>query len=264
VRPIRLLLAVSATAVVVAACGDDSTSGSGTPARADGSSAASSPSASAAGGGVADKSADEILTAAKAAFQKAESVRLKGGGTADGETFQIDMAYGPDKALGSVSSSGQKIELRRIGTTVYLKADKAFWTQSAGAAAAELLGDKYLKAPVTDQRVASLASFTDKDKFAGELFDKDSTDGPLSKGEQKDVNGSPAIALVDKSADGGTLWIATSGDPLPLRLTPEGTKATGSTPAESGSLDFTDYGKSFEVPVPPAAETIDVTKLGNN
>ncbi len=31
---------------------------------------------------------------------------------------------------------------------------------------------------------------------------------------------------------------------------------------DSGRLDFLDYGKAVEVPVPPAAETIDVTKLG--
>jgi hypothetical protein len=248
-------MALSATALVVAACGDDSTSGSGTPAGAAGSPSASA-SASPSGSSLTALSGTQILAKAKTAFQQAETVRLKGGGSTEGENFQIDMSYGQDKALGTVSSSGQRIELRRIGKTVYLKADKAFWTRSAGAAAAELLGDKYLKAPVTDQRVASLATFTDKDQFAGEVLDPDSNE--LTKGPEKEIRGTPAIALIDKSADGGTLYVATSGEPVPLQITPEGAK-TGDT---SGSLDFLDYGKSFDVAVPPAAQTIDVTKLG--
>lgn len=250
-RPTRVLLAVSAAALLAAACGDD-TSG-GAPAAAGSTSA--SASASAAGGELASLDATEILTRAKTAFKKAESVHLTGGGASGGESFKVDMRYSADKAIGTVSSSGQEIELRRIDKTIYLKADKAFWTQSAGAAAAELLGGKYLKAPLTDQRVAQLASFTDKDAFVDEVLDDT---GTITKGEPKDVRGTPAIGLVNKDTDGGgTLYVATSGEPLPLQLLPE---AGG---ADSGTLDFLDYGKAVTVAVPPAAQTIDVTKLGN-
>lgn len=256
-RPTRVLLAVSAAALVAAGCGDDSTSGSGAPAaQASGSAApTSAASSSAAGGELASLEPAEILSRAKTAFTKAESVRLSGGGTSGGETFTVDMAYGPDKAIGTVGNGGQKIELRRIGKTVYLKADKAFWTQTAGAAAAELLGGKYLKAPLTDQRVAQLATFTDKDAFAGEVLE---SEGTLTKGETKAIRGTQAIGLVDKSSSGdGTLYIATEGEPVPLQVAPD------TAGGEKGSLDFLDYGKSVEVPVPPAAQTIDVTKLGN-
>lgn len=255
-RPIRVLLAVSAAALVAAACGDDSTTGTGAPAQASGSAAPSAAASSAAGGEIAALDAPEILTRAKAAFTKAESVRLTGGGATGGEKFTIDMAYGSGgKAIGSVSNGGQKIELRRSGQTVYLKADKAFWTQTAGAAAAELLGGKYLKAPLTDPKVAQLATFTDKNAFISEVLDPE---GTVTKGDIKDVRGTPAIGLVDKSeTSGGTLYIATTGEPLPLQLAP----AAGG--GDSGLLEFLDYGKAVEVPVPPAAETIDVTKLGN-
>lgn len=255
-RPIRVLMAVSAAALVAAACGDDSTTGTGAPAQASGSAAPSSAaSSSAAGGEIAALDAPEILTRAKAAFTKAESVRLAGGGDTGGQKFTIDMRYATaGNAIGSVSNGGQKIELRRIGQTVYLKADKAFWSQTAGAAAAELLGGKYLKAPLTDPKVAQLATFTDKNAFISEVLDPE---GSVTKGEVKDVRGTPAIGLIDKSKDsGGTLYVATTGEPLPLQLSP----AAGG--GDSGQLDFLDYGKGVEVPVPPAAETIDVTKLG--
>lgn len=248
-RPTRVLLAVSAAALLAAACGD--TSGTGTLAAA-GSTSASAP---AAGGELASLDATEILTRAKAAFKKAESVRLTGGGASSGASFKVDMRYSADKAVGTVSSSGQEIELRRIDKTVYLKADKAFWSQTVGAAAAELLSGKYLKAPLTDQRVAQLASFTDKDAFVDEVLDET---GTITKGEPKDVRGTPAIGLVNKDTDGGgTLYVATTGEPVPLQLLPE---AGGS---DSGTLDFLDYGKAVTVEVPPAAQTIDVTKLGH-
>ena len=248
-RPTRVLLAVSAAALLAAACGDD-TSGTGAPAAAGSTSA----SASAAGGELASLDATEILTRAKTAFKKAESVRLTGGGASGGESFKVDMRYSADKAIGTVSSSGQEIELRRIDKTIYLKADKAFWTQSSGAAAAELLAGKYLKAPLTDQRVAQLVSFTDKDAFVEEVLD---ASGTITKGEPKDVRGTPAIGLINKDTDGGgTLYVATSGEPLPLQLLP----VAGTS--DSGTLDFLDYGKAVTVEVPPAAQTIDVTKLG--
>lgn len=255
-RPIRVLLAVSAAALVAAACGDDSTTGTGAPAAAGSSAAPSSaaPSSSAAGGELASLEAPEILSRAKAAFTKVESVRLSGGGSSSGQTFTVDMRYGPDKAIGTVGNGGQEIELRRIGKTVYLKADKAFWTQSAGAAAAELLGGKYLKAPTTDPRVAQLATFTDKDAFATEVLD---SEGTVTKGRTTTIRGTEAIGLVEKGdSDGGTLFIAATGEPLPLQVAPD------TAGGEKGSLDFLDYGKSVEVAVPPAAQTIDVTKLG--
>ena len=129
-RPFRLLGAIPAAAVLlVAGCGGGSTSGSGSPAP---SAPAASPAP--AGNGVADLPADEILARAKAAVRKAESVRVKGGGSSRGAQFQLDMRYGTGaKAIGTISNNGQTVELRRIGGVVYLKAGKDFWTSIGGA-----------------------------------------------------------------------------------------------------------------------------------
>ena len=48
-----------------------------------------------------------------------------------------------------------------------------------------------------------------------------------------------------------------TGEPLPLQLLPVAASS------DTGTLDFLDYGKAVTVEVPPAAQTIDVTKLGN-
>lgn len=251
-RPTRLLLAVSAAALVATACGDDSTSAAAAPSQAAGSAASVSPSTAA--GGVADLAATEIFARTKAAFKAADTVRLKGSGASGTTKFAIDMRYSTaGNAVGTVSNAGQTIELRRIGQTVYVKADKAFWTKSAGAAVAELLGGKYLKAPLSDSRVAQLGAFTDKNSFADEVL---SPSENVTKGDTKSIGGIPAIGLVDKSSSGSaTLYVSTSGEPVPLQLAP--TSGAGN----EGSFDFLDYGKPVDVAVPPAAQTIDSTKL---
>jgi hypothetical protein len=254
-RPTRVLLAVSAAALVATACGDDSTSAAA-PSQAAGSagSSAAAASPSAAGGDVAALAAPEIFARTKAAFKKADTVRLTGSGASGTTKFAIDMRYATaGDAVGTVTNAGETIELRRVGQTIYVKADKAFWTKSAGAAVGELLGGKYLKAPLTDQRVAQLGAFTDKNSFADEVLSPSNT---VTKGDTKTIRGIPAIGLVDKSSSGSaTLYVATTGEPVPLQLAP--TAGAGN----EGSFDFLDYGKPVDVAAPPAAQTVDSTKL---
>jgi hypothetical protein len=252
VRPTRVLMAVSAAALVATACGDDTTD-----AGAAGPTGSSSSSAAAPESDLASLPPKEILAKAKTAITGAKSVHLKGGGTSGADSFEIDMRYGAEgKAYGTVASGGQTIELRRDGQTIYLKAPAAFWQSSgAGAEAAKLLGDKFLKAPLTDARVGQLATFTDKNGFVSEVLDPG---GELTKGEAKEVNGTPAIGLVTKGTDGGTLYVATEGEPYPLQLSPEGSGT------DEGKLDFLEYDAPVEVQIPPAAQTVDVTKLAAN
>lgn len=252
-RPTRVLMAVSAAALVATACGDDTTEPGAAPSQAGTSSSA------AAGDDLSALPAAEILTRAKAAIQGAKSVHLTGGGTSGSDSFEIDMRYGAEgAATGTVSSGGQTIELRRDGETIYLKAPAAFWQSSgAGAEAAKLFGDKFLKAPLTDQRVGQLATFTDKDAFVSQVLDPG---GELTKGDTKDIRGTKAVGLVSKGGtdDGGTLYVAAEGQPYPLQLAPD---AAGS---DQGQLDFLDYDAPVDVEVPPAAETVDVAQLGAN
>lgn len=248
-RPIRVLFAVSAAALVAAACGESSD----TPA-ASGSGSASASASAPSGGGLADRPATEILSKAQAALKSASSVHLKGSGSSEGQTFEIDMRYGEgQKAFGTITSSGQTIELRRDGQTVYMKADAKFWQSSAGAEAAKLLAGKYLKAPLTDQRVAALATFTDKDTFTSQVL---KPDGSVTKGDTKTIRGTEAVGLRSGGTSGGTLYIATQGEPLPLQILPD------TAGGEAGQLDFLDYGEPVTVETPPAAQTIDVSKLG--
>jgi hypothetical protein len=240
VRPVRALLASSVAALLLAGCSGE-VAGSGAP-------AAPSPSDN----GVAGQTADEILAKAKAALQGAGAVRIKGTGGRGDERFDIDMRYAGASAQGTISVAGEPIEMRRIGQTVYVKGSREFWTGRVPAPAVELLTGKWLKSPVTGERLAELASLTDLSEAADGILEPD---GKVTKGERKTVAGTSAIALVSSGADGGKLYVATTGQPYPLQIEP-------TDPKESGQVTFSDFGKRITVSPPPADLVIDVSKLG--
>lgn len=246
-RPIRLLVgtAVAVATALSAACASSDTPGSG-------SAASTSPKLTS--NGVANLSANEILAKAQAALPKARTVHVSGGGTDDGEDFQLDVRIkGTEGGRGTLNFNKQKVEIIRIGQTGYLKADQAFWTTRLGnAQVGKLLNGKYLKGPATDDNLKSLMNFTDMTSLAKEMLDPD---GTITKGERKTIRGIEAIGLVDGSADGGILYVATQGEPYPLQL------AAGAKSGSSGALDFLDYGEPVELTAPPEAQVIDTSQL---
>jgi hypothetical protein len=252
VRPIPVLVAVSAAALLAAAC----SAGSSTTAAAPGGSGSGTAAATApaSGGQVAALPAAEILSRSKAAFKKATSVHVTGGGASGQDAFKVDMRYSAaGKAIGTIANGGQTVELRRTGQIIYVKADKSFWTSAAGAQAGTLFGGKYVKAPLTDKRVGAVVSLTDMGSFIDSVL---SGPGPITKGAATTVNGTPAIGLTIKASSGGsTLYVATTGEPVPLEAKPE----AGGT--DTGKVDFVDYGATVDVPTPPAAQTVDVSAL---
>ena len=72
------------------------------------------------------------------------------------------------------------------------------------------------------------------------------------------MNGVPSVGLVSSGKDGGTLWVATTGEPHPVRIEPSAQSG------ERGALDFTGYGESVTVEPPPADLVVDVSKLPGN
>jgi hypothetical protein len=253
-RPVRLLVAVPAAVLLAAGCGDDTTAGSGSPVP---TSSASASASAPAGNGVAALTADEILKKATAALQSAGSVHIKGQGGSATERFAIDLRYSDGNSTGTLGVQGKTIDLRKVGQSVYLKGDREFWMGIGGEGAAQLLTGKWLKTPLTDKRFSGLSELTDLDKAAEGILDPD---GTITKGGQKTINDVPCVGLVSSGKDGGTLWVATEGEPYPVRLEPSASSG------EQGALDFTEYGEKFTVQTPPAEQVVDVSKLpsGNN
>lgn len=233
----RLLLAgVAATAALLAGCTQGGTPGteSTTPAPAS--------------NGVADLSADEILTKAGEALDKATSYRVKGEMTEEGQAVTVDMVLAGDDIAGSFSAEGQSFEVIKVGSDVYILLPEAlidlFAMGEGGDLVKTMLAGKYVKTTADDENFADL---TQQTNITEELL---STGGTATKGEATTVEGVAAIT-VTKGDD--TFYVATEGEPYLLKV--ENAK-------EGGSLTFSEFNTAPAPAAPPADKVVDLAALG--
>jgi hypothetical protein len=158
---------------------------------------------------------------------------MKGGVIADlefnGKNFQ-----------GTVVSAGLPFELIKIGNDLYLKAPEAFWEGTLhDQQQAALLTGKYVKTDSGDPRFKAFAEIGD----LAPIRDL-KKEGTLTKGGTKVINGIPAIALMDDNGDLGTLYVATQGEPYPLRW---------EDPRSGETAEFGEFNTIGDIKPPPGA-----------
>jgi len=200
--------------------------------------------------GVSAKTAQQILDAATAAVASKGTVHAAGSRSAGGQTVSLDVHLDSthDSATGFVTVNGDRLDLVRIGTTLYIKASPSLLQkQGATAAQASLLGNKWLKSTTTSANFAVIADFTSANALI-------KPSGTIAKGATSTVDGQKVIALHDEKdgSDVGTLYVRTTGDPLPVEIT-----AAGSA---SGALKFSDFGVAVNATAPAGA--LDLSQLG--
>jgi hypothetical protein len=227
--PRRLLAAAScllALGLLLAGCGGSSSSGNGVEA----------------------KSPTQILEAAKAAAAKASSVHIDGTIASGGKPISLNMALLAGKGgKGTISQEGFTIQLIQVSGAVYINGTAAFYKHVGGAAAAQLLQGKWLKAPANSGELASLAELTNLAKLIETAL---SGHGTLAKGAVTTVAGQKAIGLRD-TTKGGTLYVATQGNPYPLEIVKSG--------KESGKVVLDRWNQPVTLAAPAGA--IDISKL---
>jgi hypothetical protein len=200
------------------------------------------------GNGIADKSANEILAATKVAADAATSVHVAGSIVSGGSPITLDMELLAGKGgRGKLSEGGLAFELIDTGGSVYIKGGSAFYKHIGGAAAAQLLQGKWLKAPAKGSNFASLASLTDLHELVDSTL---ASHGTLTKGGTTSVDGQKVVGLTDNTK-GGTLYVAATGPPLPLEITKSGSGA--------GKITFDRWSKPVTITAP--ANSIDVAQL---
>lgn len=211
--------------VVLAGCGED---GSG-------------------GNGVADLGADEILAEAQAAMDAAESARIVGSGTFEGQTMELDLRYGTDSGVGTIAIDGAEFEVTYVDGNIYMNGAAAAWEQAGAGPAASMLADKHARIPADDPAFASMAQLVDLSAMTDEVL---VPEGEVTKGEESEIDGRPVVGVVNE--EGRALYIATTGEPVPVQMTaPEG---------EDGTVDF-EWDVEVEVTAPDEADVIDMTEL---
>jgi hypothetical protein len=198
--------------------------------------------------GVASKSPTEILAATKAAAKGANSVHVSGSLVSGGAPITLDLSLVADKGgKGRISENGLSFELIQVGGEAYISGSAEFYEHFAGPAAAQLLQGKWLKASATTGSFATLASLTNLQKLTEAAL---AQHGTLTRGDKTTISGQPVVAVTD-TAQSGTLYVATTGQPYPVQISKSG--------AGGGKIVFDNWNQPVTLKAPTNA--VDISEL---
>jgi hypothetical protein len=203
---------------------------------------------SSSGNNITSKSATEILTESKAAADSASSVHVSGSIKSGAAPVTIDLNLVAGKgARGEISENGASFKLILLGGTAYISGSPAFYRSLGGAAAAQLLDGKWLKASATSGEFASFNSLGNMRQLIDTTL---AAHGTLTKGATSTVNGQQAIAITDTNKT-GTLYVATNGKPYPVAIAKGG--------SENGKITFSNWNQPVTITAP--ANAVDLSEL---
>ncbi|MFJ7958325.1 hypothetical protein ACIQ62_18755 [Streptomyces sp. NPDC096319] len=261
-RKLRAAAVVCAVVVVTGPAPVAAWAAAGGPAAAQAGAAAPAPSPDP----FAGLSADEIGERAVDATRSATSLRMTGRVVSEGQPLDIDFAVDDhDQCTGLIRIQGGTAELRRVDHITYMKGDEAFWRASMSSqglpepqitVTIELIKGRWLKIAPGQEGSEDLSGVCDLKGLLADL-DKDEDDSTgLVRGPDGTVGKTPVATLVKHRAGGETTTVSVSqrGKPYILKMV----KAGGDEP---GTMVLSDYDKPVKVKVPPADETVDLSKL---
>lgn len=197
--------------------------------------------------GEAKKTAEQVIADAQSAAAAATFVHVVGQGADNGSPLKLDLWVGNGKAKGHLEEAGLGFDVIRIGDVVYIRGGSAFLTKFAGAGAAALLHDKWLKGSATTGQLASLASLTDKKQFFDGVLGQH---GKVENRGETNYHGTKAVEIHD-TTQGGSLFVAATGTPYPVAL--EGGK-------QQGNITFDEWNAGETIEAPKGA--VDLSSLG--
>jgi hypothetical protein len=203
------------------------------------------------GNGVASKSAPQILAASTSAAANASSVHVAGESAQGRLKLAIDLRLSREGGHSKVSLLGTPFEVIRIGSTLYLKGGRAFYSQ-LGLDPAHIPQGTWVKASNDATQSGELASLADLRRETRQLLQ---TTGSVAKGPTTTIDGQPAIELKTSGRlYTGVIYVATSGQPYPLELERHG--------RETSHITLTDWNQG--VTITPPVNTLDISQLDGN
>jgi hypothetical protein len=229
---------------------------------------ASQGSASQDANGVASKPPRAILAASAAALSGVESFHLEGTQGAGKKATQVKADVGlPSKLRLTIGQGDAAATIIVVDGSLYIKANAAFWKGQGTGQAAQQLADRWLKTPAGSGELESLTKDLDTKTLSSCLV---KGHGTLEHGGKATVDGQEAVVIVDKGDRPGTnpgkLFVAATGEPLPLRTLATGPERPGgkkdprcddSTPTTAGDeATFSDYNEPLDFSAPSGAVEI--------
>ncbi len=192
--------------------------------------------------GVAALPATQILERAQKAIAGAKSFHLSGSIHDDGADYWIDLKKSGANLLGSAQFDGMKLEVLLVDGQGYVRMDENMLASGLGAEMAKKLAPKLSTAWIKPDKASfkEMASGFDIAKILAPA-------GKLTKGEVKLSNQRSVITLIDAGGDYEELHIATTGEPLPLKI------------VGGGRALFAEFGADFpEIKAPAPNQIIDM------
>lgn len=198
--------------------------------------------------GVAARPPEQIVAAAKAAADGASTVHVAGSISSEGRPLALDMELVAGQGgRGRITLDGLSIDVINAAGSIYVNGSEAFYRRIAGPEAAKLLKGKWLKAPPSAGNFASLASLTSLTALIDSTL---AHHGALARGEKTTADGRRVIGVKDVS-EGGTLYVATQGQPFPVEISKAG--------SEGGRIVFDRWDKPLTISAP--ADAINIKQL---
>lgn len=240
----RVPLALSAAAFLavtaVAGCSSSTTSPDASV------SASPAPSAEATPNGIQKESAEQILKTSRAAAEKASSVNVVIEQDNAGTPVRTDITLSDQGSTGTLGQpDGQTAEVVGTPEAVYIKGSS--FAQQLGPEVAAKVEGKWIMIPKDNPVAQSFAGLSSVKDFIGTIL---ATPEKLKKLPVKDIGGVPAVGLDSQQ---GVLWIATTGEPLPIEVTaPEG---------QTGKMTLTEWNAPVTITPPPESDVVDISTL---
>lgn len=231
-RASAALLALGLAVAGTAACGE-----AGAPSPGGATSAAADTN------GIDTLPAEKALAAAKAAYLKAATVRVRGTVVDGGTNVGLDLRTAVNgDTQGTLRVDGARIDVLTIGKNAWFSGDRKFWTDAAGADAYAQMKGKYVRTTRTAADFKAFADLIDRRSFADSVLPD-----TLLPGGRQAVNGVDAYRFKDLS--GASYFVALTGEPYPLKF-------AGKDGAQALDIDFLEYGKPLKLTPPPASKVI--------
>jgi len=199
-------------------------------------------------------SGGEIAKKAIANLKQASSVHFTGRMKDSGSTLTMDATLVNGKGCeGGMTEGKGFFKLKLIDTTLWLEADRAFWTANGGNDPTFLakVSNKWIKTSKSSDLGSPLSDLCNLNKL---LFQDAGDPSGMQKSSTSTVNGQPMLQLKDLG-DSATMEVSETADPRLLSM-------TDPSSSDGGTFTFTDYNAPVSLTPPPASETIDGKLFG--
>jgi hypothetical protein len=202
-------------------------------------------------------SALDVWEKTKADADAAKSVRVTAEFLDGKQKVAIDLKMTDTaKVFGSLVLNGNQVKVRRLGKTLYFKADYAFWASNADATTGRTLADKWIMVKQGfSADLDQLFRLTDMDSIVADTMSLSATEQEkLKLAPGIDIGERATVGLVDESAESTqevqTLYVWDNDPALPLKF--------AMSSDDSQYMKFRGWNKTF--PAITAPKAIDLAK----